>query len=82
MLPIFPELGAVSCVGVSRGTSPQLEGLSQAIAGLVFDRTLPRDFGKRARAMRFNQINSKTGSRIKYKKVDADTGDEVVHLTS
>src|SRR5436190_23541609 len=25
----------------------------------------------------FNQINSKTGSRIKYKKVDADTGDEV-----
>ena len=27
--------------------------------------------------VRFNQINSKTGSRIKYKKVDADTGDEV-----
>jgi DNA end-binding protein Ku len=25
----------------------------------------------------FNQINSKTGSRVKYKKVDADTGDEV-----
>src|SRR6187401_2576361 len=27
--------------------------------------------------VRFNQINSKTGSRIKYKKVDADTGDEI-----
>jgi DNA end-binding protein Ku len=25
----------------------------------------------------FNQINKKTGSRIQYKKVDADTGDEV-----
>ena len=55
MLPIFPALGAVSCVGVSRGTSPQLEGLSQAIAGLVFDRALPRDFGKRERAIQSNQ---------------------------
>src|SRR6516162_3505439 len=25
----------------------------------------------------FNQINKKTGNRIRYRKVDADTGDEV-----
>ena len=25
----------------------------------------------------FNQINKKTGNRIKYRKVDAETGDEV-----
>src|SRR5258708_19659550 len=27
----------------------------------------------------FNQLNRKTGHRIKYKKVDADTGDEVAN---
>jgi DNA end-binding protein Ku len=30
-----------------------------------------------AEKVRFNQINSKTGNRIRYKKVDAETGDEV-----
>jgi DNA end-binding protein Ku len=30
-----------------------------------------------AEKVRFNQINAKTGNRIRYKKVDADTGDEV-----
>ena len=30
-----------------------------------------------AEKISFNQINRKTGHRIKYSKVDADTGDEV-----
>ena len=30
-----------------------------------------------AEKVSFNQINKSTGNRIKYKKVDAETGDEV-----
>jgi non-homologous end joining protein Ku len=28
----------------------------------------------------FHQLNKKTGNRIKYRKVDADTGDEVEYV--
>ena len=30
----------------------------------------------------FHQINKKTGNRIKYRKVDAETGDESIRPTS
>lgn len=39
------------------------------------DRTVSGDVGVRENS--FNQINKKTGHRIRYLKVDADTGEEV-----
>ena len=39
------------------------------------DRIVPSDLG--IREISFNQINKKTGPRIRYLKVDADTGEEV-----
>jgi DNA end-binding protein Ku len=32
--------------------------------------------------VRFNQLNKNTGNRIRYSKVDAETGDEVAHALS
>jgi DNA end-binding protein Ku len=52
-----------------------LEGLPEAIVGLVSSCSVSRDV--RARKIRFNQINKNTGHRIKYLKVDAETGNEV-----
>src|SRR5215471_17908518 len=34
-------------------------------------------FPARREKINFNQINKKTGNRIRYRKVDAETGDEV-----
>ena len=39
------------------------------------DRSFPGDV--KSEKISFNQINRKTGHRIKYQKVDADTGEEV-----
>lgn len=52
-----------------------MEGLLAAVAGDVPDRTVSGDVGVRENS--FNQINKKTGHRIRYLKVDADTGEEV-----
>jgi DNA end-binding protein Ku len=49
-----------------------LEGLFAAISGDVPDRAVSRDFG-----IRENQLQLKTANRIRYLKVDADTGEEV-----
>jgi hypothetical protein len=52
-----------------------LEGLSQAIFGLVSDPAVPCDLGAGE-----NQISSgrpRTGNRIKYCKIDAVTGEPV-----
>ena len=38
-------------------------------------RAVPRN--QRARKISFHQLNKSTGNRIKYRKVDAETGDEV-----
>ena len=62
-------------VGVSNGPACVLERLPKAVAGLVSHRTVPCDFG--AEKISFNQLNKETGNRIRYRKLDAETGDEV-----
>ena len=39
------------------------------------DRAVPRDVA--SERVSFNQLNKNTGNRIRYKKVDAETGEEV-----
>ena len=53
----------------------ELEGLSAAFTRLLPDRSLPRDH--ESEKVRFNQLNKNTGNRIRYRKVDAETGEEV-----
>jgi DNA end-binding protein Ku len=48
-----------------------LERLFEAIAGVVFPATSERE------KISFHQLNKETGNRIRYRKVDAETGDEV-----
>jgi non-homologous end joining protein Ku len=50
-----------------------LEGFPAAVIGDVPDFPATSESEK----ISFNQINRKTGHRIKYAKVDADTGEEV-----
>jgi len=52
-----------------------LERLFEAVPGLLPDRAFPRH--QRARKISFHQINKSTGHRIKYQKIDAESGDEV-----
>ena len=52
-----------------------LERLSEALAGLLPDRDLSRDF--RAREDQLPPAQPRTGYPIRYKKIDAETGDEV-----
>ena len=53
-----------------------LEGLPKTLAGIVSGRALFPASSEREK-ISFNQINKKTGNRIRYRKVDAETGDEV-----
>jgi DNA end-binding protein Ku len=52
-----------------------LERLPASVACHLSGGAVPGDLGERE--ISFNQLNRKTGHRIKYTKVDADTGEEV-----
>ena len=59
----------------NHGTACLLERLSQAVARLVPVALFPASSEREK--ISFNQINKKTGNRIRYRKIDAETGDEV-----
>ena len=59
----------------SRGPACVLERLPQAVLGFLSDLALPGD-SKREK-ISFHPLHKQTGNRIKYKKVDAETGREV-----
>lgn len=58
-----------------QGPARQLEGLSAPFARDLSGGPVP--VTSDSEKISFNQINRKTGHRIRYMKVDADTGDEV-----
>ena len=57
------------------GPACQLEGIFAAVLSDMPDRIVPATSG--SDKISFNQINKKTGHRIRYLKVDADTNEEV-----
>jgi hypothetical protein len=61
------------CLEYGHGPACVLEGLSQAVVGVPPDRLVSGEFGAR----QAHQLNKSTGNRIKYRKIDAETGDEV-----
>ena len=63
--------------GVSHGPPRQLEGFSAPFARDLPVALYPATSD--TEKVSFNQINRKTGHRIKYAKVDADTGEEVAN---
>jgi DNA end-binding protein Ku len=69
-------MSSVACLyGVGRGPPCVLERLSETLAGLVSRRSISRE--QRARENQLQSDQQKTGHRIRYRKVDAETGDEV-----
>jgi hypothetical protein len=59
------------------GGAGKLEGFFAAVAGDLSDRLVSGDSESEKVSFNFNQINKATGHRIKYAKVDAETGEEV-----
>jgi DNA end-binding protein Ku len=57
------------------GRACVLERLSEAVSRFVSDRTVPGD--NRTGKDQLSSLNKETGHRIRYRKVDAETGDEV-----
>jgi DNA end-binding protein Ku len=60
---------------VRRGPSCVLEGISEAVARFLSDCALSRSSEREK--ISFHQLNKNTGNRIKHRKVDSETGDEV-----
>ena len=52
-----------------------MEWLPEALSRLLSSRAFAASSEREKTS--FNQINKKTGNRIRYRKVDAETGDEV-----
>ena len=59
------------------GPARELERLPAPVARHLSGRAVPGHLG--SEKISFNQLNRKTGHRIKYAKVDADTGEEVAN---
>ena len=70
--PGLSWLAAAICMELRHGAASLLEGLSQALAGLLPDRALSGDRRRRERVS-FRQINKKTGNRLRQQLVDAET---------
>jgi DNA end-binding protein Ku len=68
---MFDLLVGVCC----HGASCVLEGIPQAVPRFVSDCAVP-GYVEREK-ISFHQLNKNTGHRVKYRKVDAETGDEV-----
>ena len=62
-------------IELRHGAACELEGLSQAVAGVLFGCAVSRD--DHPERVRFNIINRETGNRVRYEVVDAETGEEV-----
>src|SRR5204862_1487799 len=73
--PLLTSPPSRSVAWSNHGTACLLERLSQAVARLVPVALFPASSEREK--ISFNQINKKTGNRIKYRKVDAETGQEV-----
>src|SRR5438445_1427679 len=63
------------CVGVRHGAPCLLEELSQTVPRFLPDCSVPATSEREK--ISFHQLNKNTGHRIKYRKVDAESGDEV-----
>ena len=69
------DFSFVVVFGVRHGAACLLEGLSQALPRLLPIALFPASSEREK--ISFHQLNKKTGHRIKYRKVDAESGDEV-----